>query len=481
MVVLSKAELKREKKRIYTDINAEVNPRMEEIKKVSPLYDFVKGSESRENALKRINIEQFAMDNGISPDNVPNVIQTNKIHKPVWENLYKLIKYDIAFTKYGIEDAKENIETYISSVAYHMYLFNTKEKYEMVEKILNLNLMSKMTSARVLSMTYYENNDMESEYTEKIAKLLFDELDIETTLSVLELDIEGRNDKKEKDMMEELNLEDAVELKKLIQQDEIFYVYRGFLVEQDEYVRLGKKEDGNSYYRWNAGKGISFSLNEDVAKYFCFWKMMIQEKVNPDNIPIPKKYEYTPPSLYTKEEFYEVKSEVLSQMIDKCGKKPIVAKFMVDPKTIRSHNVDKSENEVIVNPEDTQLVNYKILKPEEIVDGIIHNNRVHFSASDYTPFFERERMVSFMLNGMKNLYAKSEDVYDTVVETKKKLQQCAKKDDIQSANDALGKIQRTFAEFAVSPPQRIKQGKSLTREVIEWFSRKPEKILEETT
>ena len=158
MVVLSKAELKREKKRIYTDINAEVNPRMEEIKKVSPLYDFVKGSESRENALKRINIEQFAMDNGISPDNVPNVIQTNKIHKPVWENLYKLIKYDIAFTKYGIEDAKENIETYISSVAYHMYLFNTKEKYEMVEKILNLNLMSKMTSARVLSMTYYENN-----------------------------------------------------------------------------------------------------------------------------------------------------------------------------------------------------------------------------------------------------------------------------------------------------------------------------------
>ena len=85
MVVLSKSELKNEKKRIYNIINAEVNPRMEEIKKISPLYDFVKGSESRENALKRINIEQFAMDNGISPDNVPNVIQTNKIHKPVWE------------------------------------------------------------------------------------------------------------------------------------------------------------------------------------------------------------------------------------------------------------------------------------------------------------------------------------------------------------------------------------------------------------
>ena len=125
--------------------------------------------------------------------------------------------------------------------------------------------------------------------------------------------------------------------------------------------------------------------------------------------------------------------------------------------------------------------NYKILKPEVIVDGLLNVNKVKEDASEFQPFFEKERIVSFVLSGMNNLYAKSEDVYDIVVETKKKLQDAAKNDDIESGDNALNKIHKTFADFAVSPPQRIKQGKSLTREVVEWFSRKPEKILEKTS
>ena len=50
---------------------------------------------------------------------------------------------------------------------------------------------------------------------------------------------------------------------------ELFYAYRGFLVEEDEYVRAGKKEDG-AYYQSKDYHSLSIK-----TAYYCFWQMLL--------------------------------------------------------------------------------------------------------------------------------------------------------------------------------------------------------------
>ena len=63
-----------------------------------------------------------------------------------------------------------------------------------------------------------------------------------------------------------------------MQTGEPFYVYRGFLVDKDEYVRAGKKSSGADYWKQVGGQGLSYSLNKNIAIYFAYWNLIHNDK-----------------------------------------------------------------------------------------------------------------------------------------------------------------------------------------------------------
>ena len=109
---------------------------------------------------------------------------------------------------------------------------------------------------------------MKSDFTYKIGEMLIKRVDNDALDEILEWELKQFQRDEDITLRNEMCMKDALVLQDYRNKGELFYAYRGFLVEQDEYVREGKKADGEAYYKWKAGKGLSFSFNKDTAYYF---------------------------------------------------------------------------------------------------------------------------------------------------------------------------------------------------------------------
>ena len=170
-------------------------------------------------------------------------------------------------------------------------------------------------------------------------------------------------------------------LKELIDIGDPFYVYRGFVIDGDERIRMGKRDDGADYWKQDAGSGISYSLNRDTAIYFAYWNL-----VNENGNTIPEVNESMkenrwwihklPPTIISFEEYAkEMEWEIyrIRELEIMKGKKPILCKYLIDPETIRTFAMQSFESELMIEPSDVCLEKYSILTSKEMGIGVTQN------------------------------------------------------------------------------------------------------------
>ena len=128
---------------------------------------------------------------------------------------------------------------------------------------------------------------------------------------LLEDEIEDFKNNTDPDIKSHFAREDAEKIRELLKGDDLFYVYRGFLVDEDEYVRAGKKVDGADYYKQNAGKGVSYSINGGTALYFIYYNLTFKEDGtdNQHGNDIRTTMDMLPEMLTTEEEWINSQSQ----------------------------------------------------------------------------------------------------------------------------------------------------------------------------
>jgi hypothetical protein len=261
-------------------------------------------------------------------------------------------------------------------------------------------------------------------------------------------------------LIQHFGAEDRVSLCELVAKGDPFYVYRGFLIDEDEYVRKGKRIDGLDYFKQSAGMGLSYSLREDVAFYFCYWGLIFgttpeTDVLNQSSKSIQDPLESVPFPLWTEDEFIDYNSRILSRRIDESRKKPIVCKFLVHPTQIKGFNFIKGESELNLLPDDLVVDRYQIASSKDIAINLLSCKRRSLkNLEDFQGCYKEEGVVLWMttLDGKKvYIYADAAKVNDEVRRIKDEL----KKSGEWYLHDALIKVRNIFLDAAVQVPSHV--------------------------
>ena len=470
---------KKWKKEQYQLIEYEIKDKEELIEKMSPFYDCKTGSKTGLSALSIYNedSESFnALKGGIKSGIDINATLL-KQHKKVWEELRSLIVFDKGISEYEVNDekARNARDEAIISICTLLYELTAEAKYYFLKNLCDYGELSALTETRICWHCYYENNDMRSDFTYKIGQILIKRVDTDVIGDILEWEIEQAKKGDDISIRNEMSVKDAVQMQEYIDKGEMFYAYRGFLVEQDEYVRAGKKADGEAYFEWNAGKGLSFTFNESTAYYFCYWQMLFQElggKFKSDDNLLKN----IPNTIKTKEEWIGEQAGRISQLIDRVGKKPIVGRFLIEPTSLAMANNTKNEAEINLAPEKALLVDYNIASSERIAREMWNKN--------YAGWVETADMFAGIDNSkvtMLNTFDEKGNKKAMFAEVK------AVKDDINKCKEeylATGdlrnfqqKINRIFIENAVEIPSDINIRNEPTKRFWDFITNNEERLV----
>ena len=202
----------------------------------------------------------------------------------------------------------------LRNVSNTLTLFQTEYRLDFCKQLQDMKLLTNVSMTRIKHYLYYENDELKrSDAGLEFSKLCFENAEYATILDMLEDEIEDLKDETDPDIKSHFIREDAEKIRELLKGDDLFYVYRGFLVDEDEYVRAGKKVDGADYYKQNAGKGVSYSINEETAMYFIYWNLTFKEDGTDNEFgnDIRTAIDILPKTLATKEDYISSQSKRL--------------------------------------------------------------------------------------------------------------------------------------------------------------------------
>jgi len=464
------------KKEIYRKVEYQLKGKEVEIEQISPYYK-AKIGEIKDTEL--LSIFDTTSDSLSYLRNFPYVKireVIGKLHIKMYETLKSLVVYDKAIKEYGMNDEKAIIarEECIVSIGGSTTALSAKFKYQFLESICAYGGLSKIAEAKICWDCYYENNDMRSDYSYKTGKLLIDRVDINNLNSIIDAEMKRFKFLKEPSISHEMCLQDMMQMKEYLDKGELFHAYRGFLVNQDEYVREGRKADGEAYYQWKSGKGLSFSFDKNTAYYFCYWQMLFQELGGRSFVS--NAMSKIPDSLRTKGEWIEHYTTINARLIDRTGKKPIVGRFMIEPTTIAMVNMSKGEQEVNVAPENVLLVDYEIVSARKIAEAMWDRRYGYWrEAYDVSGCFDTTKVAILPVDfsdGTRRIYfAEAEAI-------REKVEKC-KQDFIATDNFAQfsREVEDIFIENSIELPQTINPQKSLTRRFYDFITRNEERLV----
>jgi len=356
---LSKKERKKLIKEIYSKINIEFGDIEEKIKEASPLYEYWESDGSKST------LDTFLIKEHRFKEDADKYVRRDpsKCENYWRENMSIIWKKEKA-AEYGVTDVFDDIKGGREWITTIIKWFNTKTKIRVLQLVIDNNLLQLETLTRFKMSVYNACDSLKDEDGFKLAQLCMD-TDIETLTSILNKEVESNATNEEKSIKDHIREDERLKLKEIIDIGDPFYLYRGLLVDEDQYIRMGKKDEGSDYWKQNAGKGLSYSLSEDVAGYFCYWNLTWDEKgvFRDDNYS--RLIELPPPTI-TKEEYIKYEGEIISNRIDKVGKKPIVCKFLCDPKLIKGYSFTLGEGEVNLYPEHLAVIRYEIVSGYKI-------------------------------------------------------------------------------------------------------------------
>ncbi len=169
-------------------------------------------------------------------------------------------------------------------------------------------------------------------------------------------------------------------------------------------------------------------------------------------------------------------ADKISQMIDACGKKPIVGRFMIEPTSIAMATSAKNEAEINVKPEEVVLVDYKIASSRQIAEALYNKSySTWVETSDVFTDINESKVV--MLNtgdgkgGWQITFADVRDIKDDVDKAKEEYKENG------DAKSFHNKLERIFTENAVEIPKNINTRRNPTRRLWDFLTRNEEYLV----
>jgi len=451
-------ELQKKKKEIYRTVEQELLPYKEIFSKTSPLHDVLVMGVPPSTLLAKTNPNIMESMLELYEKGERHLVSLYQdLHEKFLSNVHDLCLVDKSI-ELGVTDANERREGLVRNFLDLITFFNLEVQFETVSQLHFLPL-GKVTHTRLLHQCYYESNELHGEYGTKLSRLCFENLEYATLLEMLKIEPNYRSWSLPP-LIQYFGAEDRVSLCELVAQGDPFYVYRGFLIDEDEYVRKGKRIDGLDYFKQSAGMGVSYSLREDVAFYFCYWGLIFgttpeTDVLNQSSKSIQDPLESVPFPLWTEDEFIDYNSRILSRRIDELRKKPIVCKFLVDPTQIKGFNFIKGESELNLLPDDLVIDRYQIASSRDIAINLLSCKRRSVrNLEDFQGCYKEEGVVLWMtsLGGKKvYIYADASRVNTEIAVLKNELMQSGER----YSHDMLNKIRDLFLDAAIEVPSDI--------------------------
>ncbi len=379
------------------------------------------------------------------------------LHDKFVRNIHDLCLVDRSI-ELGVSDANERREGLARDFLDLITFFNLEVQFHAVSQ-LHLLPLEKVTRTRLLHQCYYESNELHSEYGIRLSKLCFEKLEYANILEMLKIEPSYKSAGLPP-LIQHFGTEDRISLCNLVEKGDPFYVFRGFLIDEDEYVRKGKKIDGLDYFRQSAGMGVSYALREDVAYYFCYWGLVFGDTSETEikvasRQTIEDPFETVPFPLWTEDEFILYNSRILSKRIDESRKKPIVCKFLVDPKQIKGFNFIKGESELNLLPADLIIDRYQIASSKDIASNLLSCKRRSIkNIEDFQGCYKENGVVLWMTmldNKKVYIYADAAKVNHEVRRIKNEFLESGE----QNSHDALIKVRNLFLDAAVEVPSDV--------------------------
>ena len=462
---------KRRKQEIIKKVKEELSSFADLYVQTSPLYDVLFASETVNDLSRKMNPELEESICELLAKGEEKLLSLYKdLHHRYLENISDLCFLD-KLIEYGVANYDERREECIKDFRNIITFFNLEVQVRTLSK-LHLLPLGKVSHARLLHQCYYESNELHSLSGTLLSKMCFENLEYANLLEMLKIEPNYKC-LQSPPLIQHFASLDRAELQSLLKRGEPFFAYRGFLLDEDEYVRKGRRIDGFDYYKQSAGMGVSYSLREDVAYYFCYWGLVFGmtseievEKSARESIADP--LESVPFPLWTEDEFIDYHARLVSSKIDAYRKKPIVCKFLVDPRDIKGFNFVKGESEINLLPEDLVVERYSIASSRDIAVNLLSCKRRSIrKLEEFQGCYKDDGVVLWMtsLGGKKvYIYADASRVNSEIAVLKNELIQSGQ----HYSHDMLTKIRDLFLDAAVEVPSGVDPALP-TREWIEFI------------
>ena len=280
--------------------------------------------------------------------------------------------------EYGLPKSDDRKEMFYDILQYTLQFFSINSKSKWLKYAIDNKLFSNVTLTRMKISLYTGTDGLKTKEGRILSDICINN-NLETLKQLMDEDIQKYcNATSQSPNRIHLSKIEVEKLKEYIEIGEPFYVYRGFLVDEDEYVRAGKKSSGADYWRQLGGKGLSYSLDKNIAIYFAYWNLLHE---NTGNLKAEEIYENYDPlidggfpmTLLSKEDFLGSYTKRISDAREHStnkNKKPIVCKFLIDPSDIEGYAMRRGEGEVMLKPDNVVVENYTILTSRQLAEGV---------------------------------------------------------------------------------------------------------------
>jgi len=241
-------------------------------------------------------------------------------------------------------------------VKYCICPVSNENRYKQVKMIEEEGLLSSLCLTILKLETYAICDELNDIWGKQITEYCTNN-ESNIVIELLEEEYKEKSKSFNNDVVSAMTFQDYKMLRDCIRKNKKFTIYRGFSIKETDMVRKGLKSEGDLYYLQNAGTGMSYSLDENIAYFFTHRSIT---DISYDEEFQNNRYYGTERTWYVPSDKYiDTKTEELKVIRDKKKLKPILCKYECDPSKIKGYKIG-NEKEIVIRPEDLKVIHYEI-------------------------------------------------------------------------------------------------------------------------
>ena len=288
------------------------------------------------------------------------------------DKLKELIKQDLLYTRSCNDRFGKVQDATIDFVRYCITPLSNENRYKQVQLIDDDGLLSDVCLTYLKLKTYNICDNLNDKYGKKITEYCTNN-DHNIITALIEAELTDMKKNKTGNIRHQISIQELGLLLKKIKTGEKFKIYRGFTIKDDieVIVRKAKKDDDiEKYFQQDAGTGLSYSLDINIAFFFAFSKCFNDEEGNyvRTGYESHKVFQAEQLALVPEDYYKNIREEELSKARDTNGIKPIICEYECDPAKITGYYIQGNEAEVMIKPEDLKLLHYEIPNTKTMVE-----------------------------------------------------------------------------------------------------------------